>query len=244
MAWKQDIKPNVGIACRPGWCEQYVRTAFGQPAKYATATKAWEGQEDKHTDRKQPGVAVPVYWSLTDNAAGHDAIWLPDGSVWSASHPTATRPMKFASLEAIEKYYGGKLKWRGWGTYVSHKRVAHWENKPKPDQKLHVGEKFQFTQTYRVDDMKLLNDTWQVRTNVLCPKGFTWADNGIPVGPLVEVDSKGNKTKDQRLQTGSRYKIPGTYTVLDMGQYQGRWLAKIKMGGYYVWVDIATVTEV
>lgn len=132
MAWKQDISPNVNIACTPGWCEQYVRSAFKQPAKYPTATAAWQGQEDKHTDRKQPGVAVPVYWSVDGVPAGHDAIWMPDGSVFSASHPTSKSPMKFANLEAIEKYYRGRLKWRGWGSFVSHVKVAHWEADPAP----------------------------------------------------------------------------------------------------------------
>lgn len=131
--WKQDITPNVQIACRPGWCEQYVRQAFHQPAKYATATAAWLGQEDKHTDRNHPsGVAVAAYWALDDEPAGHVAVWNSDGSVWSASHPTSTSPMRFSSLEAIERYYGGRLKWRGWGTFVSHARVAHWEEPSTP----------------------------------------------------------------------------------------------------------------
>lgn len=132
MPYIQDINPNVNIACRPGWCEEYVRKTYNQPAKYPTATAAWEGQEDKHTDRAQPGVAVPVYWGLSNEPAGHTAVWLPDGSVWSASIPNSTKPGKFASLEAIERYYGGKLQWRGWGTYVSHARVAHWEEPPTP----------------------------------------------------------------------------------------------------------------
>lgn len=133
MAWKQDIAPNVNIACRPGWCEQYVRQAFGQPAKYATATAAWNGQEDKHTDRNHPGgVAVAAYWAVTGEPAGHVAVWNSDGSVWSASHPTSTSPIRFANLEAIERYYGGRLQWRGWGTYVSHARVAHYEEEPAP----------------------------------------------------------------------------------------------------------------
>lgn len=133
MAWKQDISPNVNIACRPGWCEEYTRKAFGQPAKFPTATAAWEGNEDKHPgDRRQPGVAVPVYWSVAGEPAGHVAVWMPDGSVWSASHPTSTSPVRFANLEAIERYYSGRLGYRGWGGFVSHARVAHYEPDPAP----------------------------------------------------------------------------------------------------------------
>ena len=114
----------------------------------------------------------------------------------------------------------------------------------KPDQVLHVGEKFKFTKTYLVDDLQKINGTWQVRTNELCPVGFTWNDNGIPVEPLTEVAGGTGNGTDQRLQVGSKYKIDGTFTVLDLGAYQGRWLAKIKMGVWTLWVDIATVTEV
>ena len=110
----------------------------------------------------------------------------------------------------------------------------------QPDQVLHVGEKFKFTKQYRVDELKKVGGIWQVRTNELCPIGFTWNDNGIPVGPLLEVAPN----TDQRLAVGSIYTIPGTYTVLDLGAYKGRWLAKIKMGVYTLWVDVATVTEV
>lgn len=114
-----------------------------------------------------------------------------------------------------------------------------------PDQVLHVGEKFRFKDSYRVDNMAVVgNYGWQVQTHELCPKGFTWNDNGIPVGPLQEVGGGVGNTSDQKLQVGSRYSIPGTFTVLDIGKYQYRWLAKIKLGGYYLWVDVATVTEV
>lgn len=110
----------------------------------------------------------------------------------------------------------------------------------KPDQVLHVGEKFKFTKPYRVDDLRKIGGIWQVRTNKLCPKGFTWADNGIPTGPLTEVAPN----KDQILAVGSTYTIPGTYTVLNLGSYQGIWMAQIDMQGWKLWVDVATVTEV
>lgn len=115
---------------------------------------------------------------------------------------------------------------------------------PKPDQVLRVGEKFKFKSSYRVDNMAVVGGIWQVYTQELCPKGFTWADNGIPVMPLVEVGGGVGNTTDQALQIGSRYSIPGTFTVLDIGQYQDRWLAKIDMSGWKLWVDVATVTEV
>lgn len=109
------------------------------------------------------------------------------------------------------------------------------------DQILGVGSHFVFQHDYRVDNMALINGIWQVQTSALCPRDFTWNDNGIPVNPLVEV---GPGHQDQALQTGSRYRIPGTYTVLNMGLNNGIWLAEIDIQGWKLWVDVATVTEV
>lgn len=114
----------------------------------------------------------------------------------------------------------------------------------KPDQVLNVGEKFQFQKTYRVDDMAFIGGIWQVRTGVLCPIDFTWNDNGIPVMPLTEVTGGAGNGNDQVLQVGSLYTIPGTYTVLNIGSYKGRWMAQINMQGWSLWVDVESVTEV
>lgn len=112
------------------------------------------------------------------------------------------------------------------------------------DQVLHVGERFKFADSYRVDNLAYVGGLWQIYTQQLCPKGFTWADNGIPVQPVNEVGGGVGNTGDQVLQVGSRYNIPGAHTVLDIGRYQDRYLAKIKIGPWYMWVDVESVTEV
>lgn len=118
---------------------------------------------------------------------------------------------------------------------------------PKPsgaDQILNVGSRIVFNPVYRVDNIAKIGGIWQVYTKALCPVDFTWDDNGIPVMPLTEVAGGVGNTSDQALQTGSKYKIPGTYTVLNLGSYKGRWMAQIDMQGWKLWVDVETVTEV
>lgn len=122
--------------------------------------------------------------------------------------------------------------------------VTNVPNLNKPDQILAVGSRIIFDKSYRVDNMALIHGIWQVQTNALCPIDFTWDDNGIPVMPLTEVAGGVGNPNDQALQIGSRYKIPGTYTVLNLGAYKGRWLAQIDMQGWKLWVDVETVTEV
>lgn len=112
------------------------------------------------------------------------------------------------------------------------------------DQLLDIGSLIKFGHTYRVDDLQLIGGVWQVRTNVLCKDGFTWDDNGIPAGPLVEVDGDGYASLDQSLDVGSLYHIPGKYRVLDLGQYGSAWLAMIEMDGLKLWVDVETATEI
>lgn len=112
------------------------------------------------------------------------------------------------------------------------------------DQVVEIGSYIAFDQSYTADDVQAISDVWQVRTNVLCPVGFTWADNGIPAAAVVEVDSDGYATTDQVLDIGSHYKIPGKFLVSDVGQSSGRWLAKIEYSGLSFWVDLETATEV
>lgn len=118
---------------------------------------------------------------------------------------------------------------------------------PSPDnsdQVLDIGSFIRFDGIYTADDVKMIDGIWQVRSNALCRDGFTWSDNGIPAEPLFEVDSEGYRTLDQELDVGSRFKVSGKYKVLDLGQYNGRWIAMIAWNGLNFWVDVDPVTEI
>ena len=112
------------------------------------------------------------------------------------------------------------------------------------DQLLDIGSTIKFTETYTVDDLQEVGGVWQVRTDRLCPDGFTWDENGIPVEQLVEVDDDGFKTSDQELDVGSKYKLPGKFEVQDLGEVNGVWLALIESDGMKFWVDVASATEI
>lgn len=112
------------------------------------------------------------------------------------------------------------------------------------DQNVDIGSYIKFDTIFTADDVQLQDGIWQVKTNELCPKNFTWMDNGIPAGPLVEVDDDGYATADQDLNVGSKYKIPGKFTVIDLGLTDEVWMALIEADGLRFWVDINTATEV
>lgn len=113
----QLIIPNPNIWCEPGWCLQYVRQSFGLPARYGTATEAWEKSPSQHRDRNFPkGVWVPVWYGLDKEPAGHVVLMAPDGSVYSTSDYSNT-PHHHPDLADLENYYaryGMTLTYRGW----------------------------------------------------------------------------------------------------------------------------------
>lgn len=126
MAEIQLIPPNPHIECTPGMCLEYVRKAFGLPAKYSSAIAGWEASRYRHDQRHNfpKDVVVPVWFSLSDNPYGHVALRFPDGTIWSASHPTSHEPVQHPSLLEIEGYYNGRLTFLGWTEDIEGVRVA------------------------------------------------------------------------------------------------------------------------
>ena len=114
---QQLITPNPHIPCQPGWCLQYVRQAFGLPARHPSATAAWEASTSKHRDRNFPaGVWLPVWFSLANEPAGHVALMAPDGSVYSTSDLGNT-PHHHLDLSDLMNYYARydmTLTYLGW----------------------------------------------------------------------------------------------------------------------------------
>jgi hypothetical protein len=114
---QQVITPNPNIPCKPGWCLMYVRQTFGLPARYASATEAWENSASQHRDRNFPsGVWVPVWYGIDREPLGHVVLLAPDGSVYSTSD-NSTIPHHHPSLADLEDFYAGwgwPLTYRGW----------------------------------------------------------------------------------------------------------------------------------
>jgi hypothetical protein len=113
----QVVTPNPDIPCTPGMCLQYVRLTFGLPARYGSATEAWDNSTTQHPGRDVPaGVWTPVWYGLDREPLGHVVLHAPDGSVYSTSD-NSTTPHHHPDLADPEAYYAGwgwPLAWRGW----------------------------------------------------------------------------------------------------------------------------------
>lgn len=118
MVFTQLIEPNPNIPAEEGMCLQYVRQTFGLPARYGSATEAWDNSPSQHPDRDYPqGVWFPVWWGLAGNVYGHVALAHSVYGVYSTSNLNPN-PLKhhpsIADVEAYYAYYGVPLTYRGW----------------------------------------------------------------------------------------------------------------------------------
>lgn len=114
---KQLITPTPMIPATGGWCLQYVRQAYGLPAKYNSATEAWEKSTSQHRDRNFPeGMWTPVWYGIDVEPLGHVVLRAPDGRVYSTSDYSGWPVIhdNLAALEAYYAYYGMILQYRGW----------------------------------------------------------------------------------------------------------------------------------
>jgi hypothetical protein len=118
MSYRQYKIPNPNIPCTAGWCLQYVRQAFGLPAKYPTADAAWEGSRFKHRDQAFPaGVWVPLWFDVRGVPAGHVVLRAPDGRIYSTTalgRTTATIHPNMADLMRVYAGAGLPLTYLGW----------------------------------------------------------------------------------------------------------------------------------
>lgn len=190
-------------------------------------------------------------WVRTDRPQrGSIFIWGVRGASGGASGHTGVFKDNANIIHCASGYNGIHSDNHDWLWGINGRpAVTYYTYQGKPydgddDQDVSVGSTIRFDRTFTVNDVKLIGGLWQVRSDELCPVDFTWDDNGIPAEPLYEVDTEGYATPDQNLDPGSRFVIPGKFTVQDVGAYKGRWLALIQWNVYKFWVDLEHATEI
>jgi hypothetical protein len=123
-SWRQAVAVTPDISCEPGWCLNYTQRAFNVGWAGSTATDAWNKAQFKHTGTDFPSeVAVPVWFAMAGEPAGHVVVRMGDGTIYSTSHPTNKTPYHHPSLKHLMDYYGGRLTLRGWSEDIGGTRV-------------------------------------------------------------------------------------------------------------------------
>ena len=117
---------------------------------------------------------------------------------------------------------------------------------PQPeviDDVINIGSHFKIDKSMRVAEVNIHEDRRELKIDELCPRGFTWAENGVPADWAVKVDSDGYKI-DGEINAGDLVKIQGAFVALEVVQNDGMWFARVKRDGIDVWMELTPVTEI
>lgn len=113
----------------------------------------------------------------------------------------------------------------------------------KIDDEINIGSHLKFNQIFTVVETRGIEDRKEARINELCPRGFTWDENGVPTSWLVKVDNDGYRIGGD-INTGDSVKIEGAFVAQEVVQNDNMWFAKINRGGIDVWVELTPATEI
>lgn len=124
------------------------------------------------------------------------------------------------------------------------------QNAPAPqstpeaiDDVINIGSHFKFPQTLQVAEASINDGRRELKIDALCPRGFTWEENGLPANWATKVDSDGYRI-DGEINAGDWVKINGAFVALEVVQNDGLWFAKINRDGIDVWVELTPATEI
>ena len=117
---------------------------------------------------------------------------------------------------------------------------------PQPeviDDVINIGSHFKINQALQVSGVNINDGRRELKIDALCPRGFTWEENGIPADWAVKVDGDGYKI-DGEINYGDFVKLQGVFVAEEVVQNDGMWFARVKRNGIDVWMELTPVTEV
>lgn len=124
------------------------------------------------------------------------------------------------------------------------------QNAPAPapqneaiDDVINIGSHFKINQALQVSGVNVNEGRRELKIDALCPRGFTWAENGIPADWAVKVDGDGYKV-DGEINYGDFVKLQGVFVAEEVVQNDNLWFARVKRNGVDVWMELTPVSEV
>ena len=124
------------------------------------------------------------------------------------------------------------------------------QNAPAPalqpeaiDDVINIGSHFKINPALQVAEVNINDGRRELKIDALCPRGFTWAENGIPANWAAKVDSDGYKI-DGEINAGDLVKLQGAFVAQEVVQNDGMWFARVKRDGIDVWMELTPVSEI
>ena len=113
----------------------------------------------------------------------------------------------------------------------------------KIDDVINIGSHFKINPALQVAEVNINDGRRELKIDALCPRGFTWAENGVPANWAFKVDGDGYRV-DGEINAGDWVKIQGAFVALEVVQNDGMWFAKVKRDGIDVWMELTPVSEI
>ena len=175
----------------------------------------------------------------TNGAGGHTGVYLDNDNIIHCSY-------------GYNGIHTDNHDWLAGINNVQYLTIFRYTGKPqnapapyveKIDDIINIGSHFKFNQIFTVVETRMNDGRKEARINELCPVGFTWEENGVPVDWLVKVDSDGYRIGGE-INAGDSVKIEGAFVAQEVVQNANMWFAKINRGGVDVWVELTPTTEI
>ena len=177
----------------------------------------------------------------TNGAGGHTGIYLDSDNIIHCSY-------------GYNGIHTDKHDWLAGINGVQDLTIFRYTGKPQNapvpapqneaiDDVINIGSHFKINSALQVAEVNINDGRRELKIDALCPRGFTWAENGIPANWAAKVDNDGYKV-DGEINAGDWVKIQGAFVAQEVVQNNGMWFAKINRDGITVWVELTPVSEI
>ena len=177
----------------------------------------------------------------TNGAGGHTGIYLDNDNIIHCAY-------------AYNGIHTDNHDWLAGINNVQYLTIFRYTGKPQNapapaprnepiDDVINIGSHFKINPALQVAEVNINDGRRELKIDALCPRGFTWAENGIPANWAFKVDGDGYRV-DGEINAGDWVKIQGAFVALEVVQNDGMWFAKVKRDGIDVWMELTPVSEI
>lgn len=177
----------------------------------------------------------------TNGAGGHTGIYLDNDNIIHCAY-------------AYNGIHTDNHDWLAGINNVQYLTIFRYTGKPQNapapaprneaiDDVINIGSHFKINPALQVAEVNINDGRRELKIDALCPRGFTWAENGVPANWAFKVDGDGYRV-DGEINAGDWVKIQGAFVALEVVQNDGMWFAKVKRDGIDVWMELTPVSEI
>lgn len=186
---------------------------------------------------------VLMSWSAdmsgSGGAGGHVGAMLDSVNFISCDYSTQGAPGGAINTYPWDDYYNWNRP-----AYIEVWRYVGGDNKPATEVPTLTRQPHSKAY-YKADEVQFVNGIYQIKCDYLCPVGFDWTENGIPVSLVNWVDKDGNNVadgEDKDFKAGMYFSFQQDEAHIsdtgDGGYYAGYYFRKFEFGQFgTVWLS-------